>query len=412
MRSAFLSRRMGDLGCFVRPGWAVRTGNDIYDVRDDNGWHYNYPPAFAILMAPFADPPRGFDATGYMPYPVSVALFYVASVFFLFAGVHRFASALEATSTDPSFRAQTPRHRRWWALRILPLLVCILPIGVSLGRGQVNTLILFLLASTAADWLRGRSFRGGLTLAAAIVIKVIPVYLLVLPLKNRDGRALAGCGLGLFLGLAALPMCVWSPSQTWATYEKYGQVFFGPLLHLGGDSSRHTELLGTNGTDSIGIKTAMHHWTYPDPYHRPEEQASIQVALYVLFGVLVTAAILWPRRREPWTPALQWSALLVSMVVFAPIAHHHYVTFCVPIVMLCLAQDWSAGRTMGRDTMIVCALIFGTMMLTATNLSQPLRDLCLALSAVAAAVLVGIGRLQGVRLELSSPALAGAAANR
>ena len=56
VRSAFLKRRMGDLGCYLRGAWAVRTGADLYSVTDDNNWHYNYPALLAILMAPLADP--------------------------------------------------------------------------------------------------------------------------------------------------------------------------------------------------------------------------------------------------------------------------------------------------------------------------------------------------------------------
>jgi alpha-1,2-mannosyltransferase len=402
MRSAFLSRRMGDVGVFFRGGWAVRSGHDLYDVTDDNHWHYNYPPAFAILMAPFADPPAGFDTTGYLPFPISVAVFYLGSVLLLFAGVHRLASALEATGADPDFRAQTPRHRRWWALRLLPLLVCVVPLGTTLVKGQVNMLILFLLASTAADALRGRSFRSGLTLAAAIVIKVIPIYLLVLPLRNRDGRALAGCGLGLILGLVAMPLCVWSPAQTWASYEKYGEVFLGPLVHLGGDSSRATEILGVNATDSISLKTALSNWAFPDMYHRPAEQPPILAAIYVLVGIFVTAAILWPRRRERWTPALQWSALLAAMIVFAPISHHHYVTFCVPMVMLCLARDWSEGRAISGGTALLCGLLLTTTIVTSAVPWQTPRDQCLALLGTAAATCAGIWRLQDVRFGLGS----------
>src|SRR5712692_9062070 len=54
-------RRMGDLGCYLRAAWAVRTEGNPYDVVDNNLWHYNYPPLYAILMAPFADPPSGAD---------------------------------------------------------------------------------------------------------------------------------------------------------------------------------------------------------------------------------------------------------------------------------------------------------------------------------------------------------------
>src|SRR5437868_14855724 len=56
-RSAFLSRRMGDLGCYLRAAWAVRAGLDMYGLTEDNGWHYNYPPLYAILLTPLADPP-------------------------------------------------------------------------------------------------------------------------------------------------------------------------------------------------------------------------------------------------------------------------------------------------------------------------------------------------------------------
>jgi hypothetical protein len=397
IRSAHLSRRMGDLGCFLRASWAVRTGHDIYDVTDDNDWHYNYPPTFAILTTPLADPPRGMETAGFVPYALAVAIVYIASVLLLFAGVHRLASALEETSTDPSFRAQSPRHARWWAIRILPVLVCLVPIGTTLGKGQVNTLILFLLASTCADWLRGRSFRGGLTLALAIAIKVLPIYLLVLPLRNRDGRALAGTGVGLFLSLVALPLCVWTPAETIATYEKYGQVFFGPLLHLGGDSSRTEELLGTNGTDSVSLKTALHHWTYPDACRRPAEQSGMQVALYALIGVLATAAILWPRRRDRWTPALQWSALLAAMTVFAPINHQHYIVFCVPLVLVLLAEDWTRDRALGGDTALAASLILATTILPTATGWFILRDLCVALVGLLAVMIVGIGRLQDVR---------------
>src|SRR4051794_29187 len=61
LRTALLSRRMGDLDCFLRAAWAVRSGADLYDVIDDNGFHYNSPPLLAILVTPLADPPNGMD---------------------------------------------------------------------------------------------------------------------------------------------------------------------------------------------------------------------------------------------------------------------------------------------------------------------------------------------------------------
>src|SRR5215831_460332 len=76
IRSAFLERRMGDLSCYLRAAWAVRAGVNMYEIVEENGWHYNYPPLYAILMSPLADPPPGSDTTGYVPYAVSVGVCY------------------------------------------------------------------------------------------------------------------------------------------------------------------------------------------------------------------------------------------------------------------------------------------------------------------------------------------------
>ena len=56
-RGAFLHSRMTDAGVYLRAAWAVRNGKDLYSITDDRGWHYVYPPLFAVAMSPLADPP-------------------------------------------------------------------------------------------------------------------------------------------------------------------------------------------------------------------------------------------------------------------------------------------------------------------------------------------------------------------
>src|SRR5690242_1882652 len=73
LRSVFQHTRKGDLNVFLRAGWAVRAGADLYAVTDDNGFHYHYPPLLAILAAPLADAPSGYNRAGLLPYSVSVA---------------------------------------------------------------------------------------------------------------------------------------------------------------------------------------------------------------------------------------------------------------------------------------------------------------------------------------------------
>ncbi|HZU35470.1 MAG TPA: glycosyltransferase family 87 protein, partial [Gemmataceae bacterium] len=165
MRSSLMTRRMGDYDCFARAGWAVRTGHNMYDVTDDNGFHYNYPPLFAILMAPLADPPRGMPANGMVSYPVSVGIWYLVSLLLLAVGTHWLASALEEKAAKATLRQPRREGRRWWALRLIPILACAVPIGHTLMRGQANFILLICFCGLAACTLRGQSWRAGLCLA-------------------------------------------------------------------------------------------------------------------------------------------------------------------------------------------------------------------------------------------------------
>ena len=149
-RSALMERRMGDLDVFLRAAWAVRTGGDLYAVTSDNGWHYIYPPLYAIFLTPLADPPLDADHTGYLPYAISVAICYLLNVICLLFAAHVLASALEDRADDAEFRDQPRFCLRWWTLRLWPILICFPPIGHTLVRGQVNVIILATLCAALA----------------------------------------------------------------------------------------------------------------------------------------------------------------------------------------------------------------------------------------------------------------------
>src|SRR5437764_945748 len=74
LRSCFQHTRKTDFEVYLRAAWAVRTGADIYQVTCSNHYHYTYPPAFAIVMTPFADAPPEAPRHGLLPFSASVAL--------------------------------------------------------------------------------------------------------------------------------------------------------------------------------------------------------------------------------------------------------------------------------------------------------------------------------------------------
>src|SRR5262245_9158238 len=78
--SAFFEPRRTDFEVYARAGWAVRSDEDLYTVTDSHGWHYCYPPLFAILMTPLADPPPGAGRATCLPFAVSVGIWYLVSV--------------------------------------------------------------------------------------------------------------------------------------------------------------------------------------------------------------------------------------------------------------------------------------------------------------------------------------------
>jgi alpha-1,2-mannosyltransferase len=377
LRSAGLSRRMGDLDVYLRAAWAARVGADMYAVASDNDWHYIYPPFYALLLMPLADPPGGAPSAGYVPYPVSVALFFACNAALLCCSAHVLAAALERISLRPQPRC----CRRWWALRSWPIVACLPPVAQTLMRGQVNHLVLALLCLCLACLLRGRRLQAGLLLAGAVCIKVIPIFLLVYPAWKRDGRMLAGCGLGLLAGLLVIPTAILGPERTLHQYKRYGEVFFGPFLGLSDDDSRRLEVLGMNSTDSVGLRNAIFNWSHLDSADRPAEFTPAAVWSYRCLGALMTLVVLWPAGVGAWHEAARFSALILLMAILSPVCHLHYLVFCLPLVACLLARRFAQ-----QDTLALPAALWALLAIfVASNVvpSLPglgrLKDLCVNL---------------------------------
>ncbi len=382
-RSAWLRRRMTDAGCYFRAAWAIRAGADPYDVRDDNTWHYNYPPFLAIVLGPLADPPAGGVPVMATPYPVSVALWYVLSVLALFLAAHLFALAVERGLSRP------PRRwgYHWWALRLVPLLVCLPAVGRTLARGQVNTLVLALLAGWVYGAVAGRRVGAGVCLALAMCIKVIPAFLILHPLWRRDGRCLVGVALGLAVGLAGLPALVSSPETALRHARTYLEVTLLPGLGLGTDGSRAHELTNTTATDSQSIQCAIHNLRHPHPWYRPAlADRWTRLAHWSIAGLLtvLTLATLGRRPATPHNEVALTGALAVVMALTSPVCHPHYFVFALPLVTALRAGPHRAGR----DAVFVVFMIANYASALPLRLPdspiQPVRDLGVTTAAALA----------------------------
>lgn len=403
MRSAFLVQRRTDLEVYLRAAWAVRTGADIYAISDQHDWHYLYPPLFAILMVPLADAPAGAARTAMLPFAASVAIWYALNLLFLAAAVHLLAGAVEETALA---RAAPRWCRRWWQLRVFPILACLPAIGSTLGRSEVNLLILLLLCAAAAAAMRGRGLRAGLWLAFAISIKVIPALLLAYPLWRRNFRMLAGCACGLVLGLVLIPAAVFGPVRALSYYREWSAVMMEPALASGTDQSRAKELLGANSTDSQSFQIIIHNTlhlhdtlnldrgdrtTYLEP--------SVRAAHWAI-GLLMVAITLFAAGAnssfDPLAELVALGSLIVVMILLSPVCHLHYFTLGLPLMMGFVAVAWGSGDgiTIGRGwatLMTVNAAGCGLPLLPGLNV---LKDLGLAMYTSLAAWVTGVSVLR------------------
>ncbi len=331
IRSAYQQTRKTDLGCYLRAAWAIRADKDIYSVQDDNWWHYAYPPIFAISMVPFADAPTGEPRDWMLPYPLTVALWYVISVVCIILAVHWIASALEINSGIPR------GCRAWWYHRMLPLDICLAPIGCTLSRGQVNLLLIMMIAGMFTSIVRGRRFASGMWLASAIGLKFIPAYLLIVPVVRRDGRALLGVVAGLFLGAVVVPSAVLGFKGAWDIHKGMFNSIILPGLDRGTDKSRARELMELNATDNQSIQATIHNYRHWDIDTRPGVADKWTKLGHVTIGGLLTLGLILAlgRRRQddPIRLLLFVGGLTVVMGISSPVSHTHYFCLAVPLVM-------------------------------------------------------------------------------
>jgi hypothetical protein len=375
-KSVLLKRPQGDLGCFCRAGWAIREGGaPLYHVICNTGWHYNYPPAFAILMVPLADPPRRdlaltagvvtalsaspggngpllastaaaanpvpVHTTGpnYLPFPVSVVVFYLCSLALLSIAVHLLARTLESVHPLPEDPAAA--WRRFWSWRLGPILVCSPVIGLTLVRGQVQTLLLLMLTGLFISLFRGRRLSAGLCIGAAACLKLFPGFLVVLPFWRRDIRCLAGAALGVVVGLVVLPVVVLGPRMTETVYRDYAEFTIFPALGVGDSDSRSSELINATATQSQAFQVIMHKTAHIHMLIPPPRPAGWMKACHWLIGAVLTLATLLFLSRH-WGDALAMMAgvgmLSLVMVLLSPVCHLHYFTVGVPVVIALSAR--------------------------------------------------------------------------
>jgi hypothetical protein len=203
-----------DFTVYTEAGAAFFDGRDPYQVSNPRGWHYLYPPMFAILVAPLHSlAPMG-----------QVAVWFVLSVAMLFGCYFELRRIVEiALERAPEITGASAVRVRW--LCAAAIATATLPALNCLQRGQVEVFKLYLLmlgfrlalsGTRTAVWL----VAGGVFALAGILklTPLLPVACLLLFEARVAWRARhevgawrrplslsAGLGLGLVLFALLIP---------------------------------------------------------------------------------------------------------------------------------------------------------------------------------------------------------------
>jgi Glycosyltransferase family 87 len=345
----------GDVQVFFRAGWAVWSGYPLYQVTDDHGWSYHYPPTFALLMGPFADPLPGFATPCCaLPYPVSLVVWFTLGVCALVGTSHILADAIARFSGERSHsRADNP----YWALRLLPPLALVAFVGVGWIRGQPTTIILFLVTLFLVWLCDRRPLAASLALSVAISIKMFPAALLLIPLLRRDVRTLAYTLVLTALLLFAFPaLCLgWH-----ATAELYRALWIERLQGLlsGEVNPRIASELSPWSVKMVSVGAMLARLVSEPaldaPFRLPAWATYVQYGfdLVVVFAISIAGYGRFWRLTAPQDaaryPILLAGALLMAVLpAMMPVATPHYWTFQIPLVAMLLAERW---RRTGRPS--------------------------------------------------------------
>ncbi len=191
--------------------------------------------------------------------------------------------------------------------------------------GQIDGLLLLLLAAALWATVRGRWPLSGVVLALATALKLYPAFLLVLALRRRRSSALAAWALTL-AALTALTVALFG----WAVHWQFASA----VLPQSGGGTLWVENQTINGwlnrllvTDTMGLA--------------PSSSPLVDALTYAAAALLTTLALLRARRLPD---VLAFSLLVVTLLVVLPAAWIHYqVLLIIPMAAIIAAAERAGG---------------------------------------------------------------------
>jgi hypothetical protein len=232
--------------------------------------------------------------------------------------------------------------------------LCALPLRTNFTFGQYYVVILLLICLAYDAVVRGHRFTAGTLLAAAAWFKLFPAVFLLLFLRKRDWRAIAGLLVGLVsLGVFSLLLFGLDMHRVW-------------LIEILPRALRG-DLVGPYALEWSSFTSLWHRLFLFEPELNPAPLIH-SVWTYAIAQALTGAGLLFAfllstsRKSDERTTAWEWSAFVPMLLLLSSMpGPYHY---CVLIFSTILGVDfflrtgqWRIALLLGLLYAIACASI-------------------------------------------------------
>ena len=311
-----ISRVFIDLQVYRLGVQAAIHGVDMYGTLPKTtmgiGLPFIYPPFAAIALGPFA----------LIPWGVTQWAFFVVSVLALSITLYLTARRV--------WGEHGTELVLWATACAIPLGVLLEPVHATLDFGQVNLILMVLVA---ADCLTGKPrWPRGIGVGLAAAIKLTPAAFVLYFLVRRDYKAAATAAItgavATVLGFAVMP-------------HESTKYWFGGMGNVSG-------LSGSSFRTNQSIQGVLSRLNVPEPAF---------TALWAVLSLALLALAVAAMRRAADNPPLAMSFNAVFTLLVSPISWSHHWVWIAPAL---LAAVGAATRLPWRRALIWYLLLLAT----------------------------------------------------
>ncbi|WP_422738858.1 glycosyltransferase 87 family protein [Micromonospora sp. WMMD729] len=304
--------------------WWVHDGGEIYDyLKPNTQYGFTYPPFAALVMLPMA----------YLPWTAAIVVSVLASVVT--------TTVLIWWLVDPI--ARRAGWTRWFALAVaLCLTAAFEPMRETVNFGQVNTLLLFLVAVDLLRLLPSGNRWAGVGIGLATAIKLTPgIFIVYLLVTGRWRAALTASGAAAGVTVLAGALFPDASREFW-TEALWNTGRVGELSFVSNQSLR-------------GVVARL------DPQH-----PSTLLWLLLVLGTLALWA--W-RSRAAVAAGDEATGLALTgavMCLISPVTWVHHLVWLLPALILLVDNAMAAPAGRRRRVLLIAAIIGYALLISRT----------------------------------------------